>query len=344
MDTMLDANHTPPVLPLGLDRPGAPLPSAWLSTRNERMRELLKRLEVVAPTTATVLLRGETGTGKEVLARVLHAISRRRKGPFFSLNCGSLHESLLESELFGHERGAFTGAVRRKRGLVELAAGGTLFLDEIGELSKALQVKLLRVLQQREFMRVGGEEVLRCDIRVVAATHRNLEAMMREGQFRADLFYRLEVVPVVVPPLRERLEDLPDLAVFLLRRFAEEEGLPVPRIAPGPMAKLLAHSWPGNIRELENVLLRALLLCTGGEIADVSFEGSGVVAVPAESAEGLRATRSMMERGYLMRLLGEHRGNVKAAALAAGVDRRTLYRHLSSLRIDPGEFRARSAA
>jgi DNA-binding NtrC family response regulator len=316
--------------------------AVMLKTRNEAMQRVLERLDNVAPTEATVLLRGETGTGKEVLARLLHSSSRRRSGPFFSINCGALNESLLDSELFGHERGAFTGAVRRKRGLFELASTGTLFLDEIGELSSAMQVKILRVLQEREFLRVGGEEVLHCDVRVVAATHRDLEKMMQEGRFRPDLYYRIQVVPLYIPPLRERLEDLPELATFILSRHATEHHRPVPRISPEAMDDLLRYPWPGNVRELENVLERALLLSAEGLIRRSDIEcRDGMAATPTED-KPLAATKEHMERDYLVRLLVRHSGNVKAAADAAAVGRRTLYRHLHALQIDPRRFRTQT--
>jgi DNA-binding NtrC family response regulator len=320
------------------DHPHSAARAAWLESRNEAMRQVLAVLEKVAPTEATVLLRGETGTGKEVLARAIHAWSRRHRGPFFSLNCGSLHESLLDSELFGHERGAFTGAARRKRGLVELADGGTLFLDEIGELSGTMQVKLLRVLQEHEFMRVGGEEVLRCNVRVVAATHRDLEAMMERGQFRADLYWRLDVVSVAIPPLRERPEDLPDLAGFLLRRLAREHHRPVPTLAPDAVAQMMRHRWPGNVRELENVLERALLMADGNEIREVPLRGAATNAVAVVDAPLCERQRNV-ERDYLVHLLVRHRGSITAASAASGIPRRTLYRHLHALQIDPRRFR-----
>ncbi len=320
----------------------------WLASRNPGFRGVLDRLASVAPTEATVLLRGETGTGKEVMARLLHSWSpRRRTGPFFSINCGALNDSLLESELFGHERGAFTGAVKRKRGMVELAAGGTMFLDEIGELTPSMQVKILRLLQEREFMRLGGEQVLKSDARVVAATHRDLETMVRDGRFRADLYYRIQVVPLVVPPLRQRREDIPELASFILTRLAREHGRPTPVISSEAMRRLARHSWPGNVRELENVLERTLLL-DGGDCMKIALnqgdviaaaEPSPVAAAPDSSAMGLFASRRILERGYLVELLSRHHGNIKEAAVAAGVNRRTLYRHMSALKLDPRQFR-----
>ena len=311
----------------------------WLGTRSSRMRSVYDALRRIAVTEATVLLRGETGTGKEVLARALHRWSGRSSGPLFCVSCSSIADSLLESELFGHERGAFTGAVRRKRGLVELAAGGTLFLDEVGEFSPSIQVKLLRLLQEHEFMRVGGEEVLHCDARIVAATHRDLETMVERGQFRADLYYRIQVVPFFVPPLRERAEDLPELAAAILGRLAARHSRPVPRLSHEGMATLLRHRWPGNVRELENVLERSLLLAVGDEIAELSLfsglsgpAGSGVGAVDTDLGAGAR-------RDEVLRLLAELHGNVRAVAAQAAIPRRTLYRQLSAWRIDPRPFR-----
>jgi DNA-binding NtrC family response regulator len=318
------------------DRSPRPL---FLGLRTGAMRHVIERIAKLAPTDATILLRGETGTGKELFARKLHDWSRRRSGPFFSVDCAALTDSLLSSELFGHERGAFTGAVRRKRGLVELAEHGTLFLDEVGELSVAMQVKLLRLLQEREFMRVGGEEVLRCDVRIVAATHRPLEQMVAHGAFRQDLYYRLQVVPIRVPPLRERKADLAEFARYLLERLAAKHARVCPSLGEASLRQVLAHKWPGNVRELENVLERALLL-GGGEIAALDLDGSGEDAGGEAGLGGLARAGQQSKRDYLVGLLMKHHGCVKSAASEARVDRRTLYRHLQSLHIDPHAFRA----
>lgn len=325
---------------------------ALLETRSVRMEQALGLLRRVASVDATVLLRGETGTGKEVLARTLHQWSPRRERAFFVVNCAALCESLLDSELFGHERGAFTGAVRCKRGAVELAEGGTLFLDEIGELSLATQTKLLRLIQEREFMRVGGEQVLRCDVRLVAATHRDLEAMVAQGQFRADLYYRIQVVPVHLPALRDRPEDLLPMAAFLLRKLARRWSAPVPVLSPEAAEVLLGHRWPGNLRELENVLARALLLCDGAVIERVPLDlrppepvlapepalATEPVLAP-ELAPGPASAPGMDAREHLARLLGHYRGNVNAAARAGRIPRRTFYRRLAELHLDPRSFR-----
>jgi len=246
-----------------------------------------------AASDATILLRGESGTGKEVFARAIHASSKRRAGPFVAVNCAALGADLLESELFGHEKGAFTGAVRGKQGRIELAAGGTLFLDEIGELAPALQAKLLRVLQEREFERVGGTRSIRTDLRIIAATNRDLAADVSAGRFREDLYYRLNVVSVRLPPLRDRKEDIGPLLDHFLRRYALDAGRPALRFEDGARAVLAAHPWPGNVRELANVVERAVVLATEDAI--------GPEALPEEileTAAALSPTSSSEGRGY----------------------------------------------
>jgi transcriptional regulator with GAF, ATPase, and Fis domain len=231
-----------------------------------RMQEVFHLLELVSPSEANVLLLGETGTGKELVARAIHRNSSRAQGPFVVVNCAALPETLLESELFGHERGAFTGAVSRKEGRFLLAHGGSLFLDEIGELSPAIQAKILRVLQIREFEPLGSTRTLKVDVRIIAATNRNLEAMVREGRFRDDLFYRLNVFPLVLPPLRERPEDLPLLAEHFLRTYREKNRRPIKTMSPEVLQAFQGYSWPGNIRELENVIERGVIVCQGEEL------------------------------------------------------------------------------
>jgi transcriptional regulator with PAS, ATPase and Fis domain len=227
------------------------------------MREVFQLLKLVAAAEATVLLLGETGTGKELVARAIHQNSPRAKAPFIVINCAALPETLLESELFGHERGAFTGATQRKEGRFLLAHRGTLFLDEIGELSLPIQAKILRVLQTREFESLGSVRTLKVDVRIIAATNRDLEAMVREGRFRDDLFYRLNVVPVVLPPLRERLEDLPRLAEHFLEKYGAKNRKKIKAMAPEVLQVFRSYPWPGNIRELENVLERGVIVCAG---------------------------------------------------------------------------------
>ena len=231
-----------------------------------RIREIFDLLHMVAPSEATVLLLGETGTGKELVAQAIHRNSLRVAGPFVVVNCAALPETLLESELFGHERGAFTGATNRKDGRFVLAHNGTLFLDEVGELSLPIQAKILRVLQAREFEPLGSTRTVKVDVRIITATNRNLEKMVREGRFRDDLYYRLNVFPVVLPPLRERQEDLPALAEFFLKKFGEKNRREGISLALEVIEAFRRYSWPGNIRELENVMERAVIVCQGDSI------------------------------------------------------------------------------
>src|SRR5580658_7032412 len=224
------------------------------------MQDVYRLVRLAAPKQANVLLIGETGTGKEIIAKAVHKLSRRSDGPFIRVNCGALHENLLESELFGHIKGAFTGAVENKTGRFEAAHGGTIFLDEINSTSPKLQVKLLRVLQEREFERVGESRTIRVDVRFIAATNASLEDLVAEGEFREDLYYRLNVIPVILPPLRERRDDIPLLAQYFLRRYSEQHKCVVPDLTPGLVEGLKAHDWPGNVRELENALERLIVM------------------------------------------------------------------------------------
>src|SRR5215469_7232315 len=239
----------------------APLPG--IVGDSPAMREVYRLTRLVAPSSASVLLVGETGTGKEVIARAIHQLSPRNDGPYVRVNCGALSESLLESELFGHVKGAFTGAIDNKTGRFEAAHTGTIFLDEISSMSPKLQVKLLRVLQEKEFERVGDSRTIRVDTRVVAATNQFLEDEIEAGRFRDDLYYRLNVVPIYLPPLRERREDVPALARFFLHRYSEENSRDPPELTPALEKVLLAHDWPGNVRELENCIERAVVLSNG---------------------------------------------------------------------------------
>jgi transcriptional regulator with PAS, ATPase and Fis domain len=230
------------------------------------MQDVYRLVRLAAPKQANILLIGETGTGKEIIAKAIHKLSRRSDGPFIRVNCGALHENLLESELFGHIKGAFTGAVENKTGRFEAAHGGTIFLDEINSTSPKLQVKLLRVLQEREFERVGESRTIRVDVRVIAATNASLEDLVAENEFREDLYYRLNVIPVVLPPLRERRDDIPLLAQFFLKRYSEQHKCTVPELTSGVVEGLRAHDWPGNVRELENALERLIVLADGGPL------------------------------------------------------------------------------
>jgi DNA-binding NtrC family response regulator len=299
------------------------------------MLEVFKTVARVAPTRSTVLIQGESGTGKELIARTIHYNSDRAQAPFVTVDCGALPETLLESELFGHERGSFTGAIGMKRGLFEVGRGGTCFLDEIGDISAAMQARLLRVLQEHEIKRVGGTEPIKVDVRVIAATNQQLDALVKAHRFREDLFYRLSVVTLTLPPLRERLADIPLLAEHFLRRFAQETGKPVERIAPEAMALLAAHPWPGNVRELEHAIERAVILT------------QNPVLLPHDLPPDLQATAQSrtradaevlplreMERRHLLFALERAGGNRKKTAEWLGVTRRTLYRMAARYRID----------
>src|SRR6478752_3435561 len=250
------------------------------------LRDVLARVEQVAQTSSTVLLRGETGTGKEMVARAIHINSARETRPFVRVNCAALAPGVLESELFGHEKGSFTGAMARRLGRFEMADGGTLFLDEVGDLPPDVQVKLLRVLQEREFERVGGSETIKVDVRVVSATHRDLEKQIADGTFREDLYYRLNVFPIVLPPLRDRASDIPVLAEHFVQKYAPGAGKPVRGLDAAAIAALSGYSWPGNVRELENVIERALILARGTEItaADLEFTRRGAAATASPAA------------------------------------------------------------
>jgi two-component system nitrogen regulation response regulator GlnG len=298
--------------------------------RSAGLLELFKTVGRVAASPATVLITGESGTGKEVVARAIHAASDRGRGPFVAVNCAAIPEDLLESELFGHERGAFTGAVARKIGRFERASGGTLFLDEIGDMSLVLQAKILRVLQEREIERLGGEERIAVDVRVVAATHRDLAALIEAGDFREDLFYRLAVVRLHLAPLRERGADLRELALHYAGRFAAEYERPVRWLGTDALARLESHQWPGNIRELKNVLERAVLVA-GGEViraGDLQIDAPRERALPGESLPGYSASLPMasVEELHITRVLASVQGHVGRAAEVLGMHRNTVSR------------------
>jgi Nif-specific regulatory protein len=288
------------------------------------LREVDNLCRRVAPSNATVLLLGETGTGKELTARHVHQLSNRREKPFIGINCAALAETLLESELFGHERGAFTGAVARKIGRFELAEGGTLFLDEIGDISPATQVKLLRVLQEREIVRVGGTQTVACDVRVIAATNRDLHTAVEDGSFREDLYYRLNVFPVQLPPLRERREDIAQLVEHFVKVSAGQLGMPAPTVSADASAILTSHSWPGNIRELQNVVERMVLMCDGGEILSMhvprEIAGASREAFATGGESGLRG----YERAMIVQALTETGWNQTKAAERLGISRDNL--------------------
>jgi transcriptional regulator with PAS, ATPase and Fis domain len=286
-------------------------------------RAVLARAARVAATEATICLQGESGTGKEVVARFIYSQSPRRRGPFVAINCAALPESLLESELFGFERGAFTGAQQAKPGQIELASGGVLFLDEVTEMTPAAQAKFLRVLQEREFVRLGGTRPVHANVRVIAATNRDLRQAVADGKFRADLYYRLNVFDICIPPLRQRLEDIPVLAAGFLREFDHTTGRRV-EITSEAMAALLQHDWPGNVRELRNVIERATILCEEGAIraADLSLR-SAPPHVPVDGTE-----LDILERRTIERVMGETKGNKMQASRKLGISRMQLYTRL----------------
>ncbi len=304
------------------------------------MQEVFDVIRQVAPTRATVLIQGESGTGKELVARALHQCGPRAQGPFVPVHCAALAPTLLESELFGHEKGAFTGAVERRRGRFELADGGTLFLDEVSEIDAALQVKILRVLEERQFERVGGTETVNVDVRLVAATNRDLRQQVAAGKFREDLFYRLYVVNVALPPLRERDGDIVLLAQHYLRTLAAENGKKVAALTPDAMDALAAYAWPGNVRELRNVIERMVVLSTGDKLTVRDLPASLRDAAGRAGGGGARPGRALRdaERQLIEETLRRHKGHRTQAALDLGISRRTLHRKLNEfgLRKPPG--------
>jgi len=290
------------------------------------MKRVFDAIETVAPTDATVLVTGESGTGKELVARAVHAGSTRRYHPLVVIHCGALTESLLESELFGHEKGAFTGAQYRKKGKFEIAEGGTVFLDEIGDISLKTQTDLLRVLQEREIVRVGGNQTVKVDFRVVAATNKNLEQLVEEGKFRPDLYYRLNVFHIELPPLRERREDIPALVDHFVRKFSNEMGKRITRVSPAAMNVLQQYSWPGNVRELENAVERAMVVAQEPELREPDFTLKTKNGTVPETG-GARSLEDV-ERGHILHVLDECGGNQTRAAESLGIDRVTLHHKL----------------
>jgi len=297
-----------------------------LETANPRMAQAINLAARSAPSRATILIRGESGTGKELLARAIHAASPRARRPLVAVNVAALPETLLESEMFGHERGAFTGADRQHRGRFEQADGGTLLLDEIGDLPTGTQAKLLRALQEQRFERLGGAGSIQVDVRVVAATSRDLEAMVRSGSFREDLYYRLNVVSIEVPPLRERREDIPALVDRFLRRFAAEAGASVKGVSREAMDRLLKHDYPGNVRELENLVHRAVVLARGPQIttADLPVHLKGLPPETPSEGGSLVERLAAIERGWLRQALEDAGGVQTRAAQALGISERHL--------------------
>jgi DNA-binding NtrC family response regulator len=288
-----------------------------------RMTDVLKMAEQVASSRATILILGETGTGKELVAELIHRASPRKSKPLVRLNCAALSESLLESELFGHERGAFTGAVGRREGRFEQADGGTLFLDEVSEIPISTQVKLLRVLQERSFERVGGNETVHVDVRIISASNRDLALRVREGAFREDLFYRLNVVNLALPSLRERASDIPELATFFLKRYAQENHKPLEGMSDEALAALVSYGWPGNVRELENVIERAVVLCDAPRIEARHLPPHLAPSAPRDAPPAIPgATIAELERYAILKTLEACRGSTSRAAAVLGVSPR----------------------
>ncbi len=322
---------------------------------SQKLKELIDKMKLVAPSRATVLIEGESGTGKELIAQAIHQASSRARAPFVAVHCAALSENLLESELFGHERGSFTGATERRIGRFESADGGTLFLDEIGEISQSTQVKLLRFLETKSIERVGGGKPIELDVRLVAATNRNLEAMVKEGKFREDLFFRLNVVRLTTPPLRDRADDIPLLLAHFIKIFSEENGVPPLTVEPGALRTLQAYAWPGNIRELRNFCENAVVLRRGGSLTEYDLEPKfrgAAPALPAPSTSVGQGTGSFgatlsrptavavvgptaslsveeNEKHLLREALLKARGNRTKAAELLGVSRRTLHRKIA---------------
>ena len=289
--------------------------------QSKSMQEIFDLIQDIAPTGSTVLITGETGTGKELAARAIHTHSSRSEGPFVSVNCGSIPEHLMESELFGHLKGAFTDAKETKKGRLELAHGGTLFLDEIGEISMRMQIDLLRVLEDRVFYRVGGTQPIEIDFRVIAATNRDLEEAIRKGTFREDLFYRLNVISLQMPSLRERKEDIPLLAEHFLHRFSQETNKSVELISREAIDEMMLYEWPGNIRELENAIERAVVVCKGPKVMpdDLPIFRPEYVCIPPSN------TLMEVEKAHIQQILNDNQWNISRSATILGIDRSTLY-------------------
>ncbi len=310
------------------------------------IRRLREKLALVAPTNAAVLITGDNGTGKEVVARALHAFSRRAYQPLVEVNCAAIPEDLIESELFGHEKGAFTGASSQYRGKFDLAHEGTLFLDEIGDMSLKTQAKILRILEEQRFERVGGGRPIQVDVRVLAATNKNLEEEIANGRFREDLYHRINVIPLNVPPLKERREDIPLLAAHFLKELSQENGAPAKTFTPAALEALAAMPWPGNVRELKNFVFRLAILSPFDlvDLGDLPLAASGTepaadydVIDPFLQVPSFREARALFEKQFLRRKLSECQGNVSLLAEKIGLERSHLYRKLKAYGLEPGK-------
>jgi len=320
------------------ERLGREFSTSKIIGSSPKMQELYHMVAMIAPTDSTVLIQGESGTGKELIADLVHENSTRANGPLVKVNCTALPDTLLESELFGYERGAFTGANQRKQGRFELADGGSLFLDEIGDMNPSVQAKLLRVLQEHTFERLGGNKTISVDVRIIVATNKDLESEVKDGNFREDLFYRLNVVPIVVPPLRERKEDIPLLAEHFLKYYAEKNHRPVKGILPRTLDLLMRYNWPGNVRELENAIERAVIIAGGEHLTEVDLP----INIQA-SADDLQTTETgvipgltikEVERDLIIKTLEQTAGNRTRTAKILGITRKTLQNKLKEYQID----------
>ena len=318
---------------------------AGLIGQSKQMHELFGLIRSIAETDVTVLIQGETGTGKELIARAIHYNSQRKGKKFLAVNCGALASTLLESELFGHEKGAFTGAVGQRKGIFEVADGGTLFLDEVGEIAPATQVKLLRVLQEGEVQRVGGTDSIKVDVRLIAATNQNLEELVQRGAFRQDLYYRLNVFPVFVPPLRARIDDIPALVSHFIEKWKRTAKQTVKEVSSQAMAYLMSYPWPGNVRELENTLQRMMVVSKGGllDVAELppSISGRESDSKPeARDLKGIsRESAELVEKRAIMDALSQTDGNVTRAAKLLGVSRATLQNKMKTYRLREPKIR-----
>jgi DNA-binding NtrC family response regulator len=312
------------------------------------MQKVFDQIRSVAPTMTTVLLTGETGTGKGIMAKLIHRHSSRSNNQFISVHCGAIPDTLIESELFGHEKGAFTGAIMKKLGKFEIAQGGTIFLDEIGTVTQSVQIKLLQVLQEKIFCRVGGEKTIKADVRVIAASNSDLQAAIKAGSFREDLYYRLNVFPIAVPPLRERAEDIPMLVQEFLKKCNLNDNKNILSVHPAVVEALQRYPWPGNIRELENLIERAHIVEQSRELTPESFpaelfSGGSTAQVHFNTALPLAEVRreaiESVERQYLKQLLAEYKGKIDDSALAAGMGVRQLHKLLTRYKIDKSEYK-----
>jgi len=309
--------------------------------RSRLIEELRQQIGIAAPTNGRVLIHGENGAGKELVARAIHTQSARREGPFVEVNCAAIPEELIESELFGHERGAFTGAVSRRRGKFELADGGTLFLDEVGDMSVKTQAKVLRALEEQAFERVGGKDTLRVDVRVLAASNQNLPDLITQGRFREDLYYRLAVIPIEVPPLRQRTEDIPQLVEYFIRLFSGENAKRPKTISVEALAYFLSYDWPGNVRELRNMVERLVIMTPGDVIGPDALPPPLRPRDPEASVEDtqrektLKEAREAFERAYILSELRAHDWNMTRTAEKLGIERSHLYRKLKTYGITP---------